>query len=106
MILRKCHDVLEDDGVLIIMEPFWDCQAYKTAAFCLHQTSLYFTALANGNSQMYSSEIFKKILVKAGFDITEQKDNIGLSQTLLTCRKSAQKTGKATIKQSETILLN
>jgi ubiquinone/menaquinone biosynthesis C-methylase UbiE len=106
MILRKCHDVLEDDGLLFIMEPFWDCQAYKTAAFCLLQTYLYFTALANGNSQMYSSEIFKKILLKAGFDITEQQDNIGLSQTLLTCRKSPEKAGKTTIKQSEKILLN
>lgn len=89
MILKKCHASLEEGGCLFIMEPFWDCQHHKTAAFCLHQTSLYFTALANGNSQMYSLKIFKQCLEKAGFSITEQLNNIGLSQTLLTCKKTA-----------------
>ena len=88
-ILKKCYAALAENGTLFIMEPFWDCQSFKTAAFCLHQTSLYFTALANGNSQMYSIEVFKKCIKNAGFDITEQQDNIGMSQTLLTCHKSA-----------------
>jgi hypothetical protein len=49
--------------------------------------SLYFTALANGNSQLYSAETFLKCIDEAGFNIVEQVDQIGLSQTLLKCKK-------------------
>ena len=86
-ILKKCRDVLADDGCVYILEPFWDKQRFKVAAFCLHQTSLYFTALANGNSQMYSYETFYRCIEQGGFEIIEQTDNIGLSQSLLKCRK-------------------
>jgi len=86
-ILKRCYDALNDDGCVYILEPFWDRQRFEIAAFCLQQTSLYFTALANGNSQMYSAETFFACIEKAGFDIAEQTDNIGLSQTLLKCRK-------------------
>ncbi|HXB42816.1 MAG TPA: class I SAM-dependent methyltransferase, partial [Puia sp.] len=86
-ILKRCFEALDDRGFIFILEPFWDRQKFEIAAFCLHQTSLYFTALANGNSQMYSAETFLPCIDKAGFDIVEQIDNIGLSQTLLKCRK-------------------
>lgn len=87
-ILKRCYDALDENGVVFILEPFWDRQKFEIAAFCLQQTSLYFTALANGNSQMYSAETFLACVHKAGFVVAEQKDHIGLSQTLLTCRKS------------------
>jgi ubiquinone/menaquinone biosynthesis C-methylase UbiE len=86
-ILRRCHEALDDNGQVIILEPFWDKQRFEVAAFCLQQTSVYFTALANGNSQMYSFETFSKCIEQAGFDIVEQTDQIGLSQTLLKCKK-------------------
>ena len=86
-ILRRCHDAITDDGCVFILEPFWDKQRFEIAAFCLQQTSLYFTALANGNSQMYSAETFLACVHKAGFEIEEQTDHIGLSQTLLKCKK-------------------
>jgi ubiquinone/menaquinone biosynthesis C-methylase UbiE len=86
-ILKRCHEALDDNGVVIILEPFWDKQRFEVAAFCLHQTSLYFTALANGTSQMYSAETFFNCIDRAGFDIVEEVDNIGLSQTLLKCKK-------------------
>jgi ubiquinone/menaquinone biosynthesis C-methylase UbiE len=86
-ILKRCHEALDDDGQVIILEPFWDRQRYEIASFCLQQTSIYFTALANGNSQMYSAETFVKCIEDAGFDIVEQADQIGLSQTLLKCKK-------------------
>ncbi|MEO6316904.1 MAG: class I SAM-dependent methyltransferase [Chitinophagaceae bacterium] len=86
-ILRRCHDAISDEGFVFILEPFWDKQRFEIAAFCLHQTSLYFTALANGNSQMYSAETFLACVEEAGFVVAEQVDNIGLSQTLLKCRK-------------------
>jgi ubiquinone/menaquinone biosynthesis C-methylase UbiE len=86
-ILKRCYEALGDNGQVIILEPFWDRQRYEIAAFCLQQTSPYFTALANGNSQMYSAETFLKCIEDAGFIIVEQVDNIGLSQTLLKCKK-------------------
>ena len=86
-ILKRCNEALDDEGQIIIMEPFWDMQKFEIGAFCLQQISVYFTALANGNSQMYSAETFFKCIEQAGLQIVEQTDNIGLSQTLLKCTK-------------------
>ncbi|HSN60622.1 MAG TPA: class I SAM-dependent methyltransferase, partial [Ferruginibacter sp.] len=68
-ILKRCFDALDENGQVIILEPFWDRQRFEIAAFCLQQTSLYFTALANGTSQMYSAETFLKCIAAAGFEI-------------------------------------
>jgi hypothetical protein len=87
-ILKRCAEAIDDDGYVIILEAFWDTQRFETAAFCLQQTSVYFTALANGNSQMYDSRVFIKCIHDAGFKIVEQIDNIGLSHTLLKCKKA------------------
>ena len=86
-ILKRCCEALDENGQVIILEPFWDRQKFEIAAFCLQQTSVYFTALANGTSQMYSSETFFKCIEQAGFEIIELTDHIGLSQTLLKCKK-------------------
>ena len=86
-ILKRCYEALDENGCVMIMEPFWDRQQYEIAAFCLQQTSLYFTAIANGNSQMYSARVFIKCIQDAGFEVMEETDNICLSQTLLKCKK-------------------
>jgi len=86
-VLKRCYEALDENGQVIILEPFWDRQRFEIAAFCLQQTSIYFTTLANGNSQMYSSEVFIKCIDQAGFEVVEQTDQIGLSQTLLKCKK-------------------
>jgi ubiquinone/menaquinone biosynthesis C-methylase UbiE len=86
-ILKRCYDALDENGQVIIMEPFWDRQKFEIGAFCLQQISVYFTALANGNSQMYSAETFFNCIEQAGLEIVEETDNIGLSQTLLKCKK-------------------
>jgi ubiquinone/menaquinone biosynthesis C-methylase UbiE len=89
-ILKRCYCALNDGGHVFIMETFWDRQKFEAAAFSLQQTSLYFTAMANGNSQMYHSEVFKKLVANAGFEVTEQIDNIGLGHTILKCKKNSQ----------------
>lgn len=86
-ILKRCHAAVSDDGFIYIMESFWDKQKFEVGAFSLQQTSLYFTAIANGNSQMYNSEVFLKCVDEAGFTVVEQIDQIGVSQTLLRCKK-------------------
>ncbi|WP_114790343.1 methyltransferase [Niabella yanshanensis] len=86
-IMERCGQALNGEGAIYILEAFWDNQRFETAAFCIQQLSIYFTAIANGNSQMYDSRVFKKAIDRAGFDIVEEISGIGLSHTLLKCKK-------------------
>lgn len=88
-ILKRCHEALDEKSQVFILEPFWDRQRFKVSAFCLQMTSLYFTNIANGNSQMYHSGLFTSLIEKAGFTVSERIDNIGVSHTLLKCRKAS-----------------
>lgn len=87
-ILTKVRATLTDETPVFIMEPFWDRQRREVAAFCLQMTSLYFTSIANGNSQMYNSELFLNLIAKAGLRVVEQFDHLGVCQSLLVCRKA------------------
>jgi hypothetical protein len=87
-ILKRCYGSVSEDQYVLILEAFWDKQRFETAAFCLQQTSIYFTALANGNSQMYHSDVFIRCIEEAGFVVVERIEEIGLSHTLLKCKKS------------------
>ncbi|MCD9014569.1 methyltransferase [Parachryseolinea silvisoli] len=84
-ILRRCRQALSPTGKVFILEPFWNNQRFQASAFSLQQTSLYFTAIANGNSQMYHSGIFTRCIEDAGFRVTTHENLIGVSHTLLTC---------------------
>lgn len=86
-ILKKCHEVSDEYTRIFINETFWDRQKFKTSAFSLQMTSLYFTTMANGNSQMYDSEVFYKLINQAGFEIVSSKDQVGLSHTILELKK-------------------
>lgn len=86
-ILKRCHQALDNNGRVFIMETFWDRQRFKTGAFSLQMTSLYFTNIANGNSQMYDSEVFNKLIDKAGFKILEETNQVGISHTIQVCVK-------------------
>ena len=85
-ILTRCKTALAPDGNIFILETFWDRQRFEASAFSLQQTSLYFTAMANGNSQMYDSKIFNRCIELAGLRVVEEKDFVGVSHTLLTCQ--------------------
>jgi len=87
MILEKCHQALPADGQVIINETFWDRQRFRASAFSLQMTSLYFTSMANGNSQMYDSDVFLDLVASSGFYCSEQRDHIGMGHTLLCLRK-------------------
>ncbi|MCC6600303.1 MAG: methyltransferase domain-containing protein, partial [Crocinitomicaceae bacterium] len=87
-ILEKCADALSGEGLVMILEPLWDRQRFEAAAFSLQQASLYFTTIANGNSQMYRSDIFLKCISAAGFEVIDHFDHIGRSQSLMVCKKN------------------
>jgi ubiquinone/menaquinone biosynthesis C-methylase UbiE len=91
-ILQRCREALSHDGYIYILETFWDRQRFETSAFSLQQTSLYFTTMANGNSQMYDSNVFIKCVKDAGLEVVEQIDYIGVSHTLLICRPTLTRT--------------
>lgn len=82
-ILKKCHKVSGAHTRIFINETFWDRQRFGTSAFVLQMTSLYFTTMANGNSQMYDSKVFYKLIDEAGFKIKAQHDLVGLGHTIL-----------------------
>lgn len=86
-ILKKCYQALPENGRVLINETFWDLQRFPASAFSLQMTSLYFTTMANGNSQMYDSKVFFKFIDQAGFVVLNQYDNIGLSHTILELAK-------------------
>ncbi len=84
-ILTRAAEAMSSRSRLYIMETFWDRQRYETAAFCLAQTSLYFTALANGNSKMYYSPDMERCVEAAGLKICAIHDNLGLGHSIMEC---------------------
>jgi SAM-dependent methyltransferase len=84
-VLSKVRAALPPGGRLWILELFWDRQRFEAAAFSLQQTSLYFTCVANGNSQMYDSKVFLDLLPQAGLSVTRVTDGIGGFHTLVEC---------------------
>ena len=84
-ILRKARAAMGGSTTLWIMETFIDKQRFQAGAFSLAATSLYFTAMANGNSRMYRAEHFEPLVERAGLRITERIDDIGLGHSILRC---------------------
>lgn len=85
-ILCRAARAMQAETDLYIMEPYWDRQHYPAAAYCLTQTSLYFAALANGNSKIYHSEDMLRCIAAAGLQVAAVHDGLGSGHTLLRCR--------------------
>lgn len=85
-ILSRAARSMDADGRLYIMETFWDRQRFETASYCLAQISLYFTALANGNSKMYYSEDMARCVKEAGLEVEIIHDGLGLGHSIMQCR--------------------
>ncbi len=89
-ILSRAAASMAPESRLYIMETFWDRQRYETAAFCLAQTSLYFTAMANGNSKMYYSPDMERCVEAAGLKVETIHDNLGLGHSVMECRPTTR----------------
>lgn len=85
-ILQRAACLLAPDGRLYIMETLWDRQRFETSTLCLTMTSLYFTAIANGNSKMYESQQMVDLINQAGLEVETMHDNLGLGHTIIVCR--------------------
>ncbi len=91
-LILRAKAALNENGKLYILETYWDDQEYEASTYSLHATSLYFTCVANGNSRMYHSEDMRKLIAKAGMQVTEAHSNIGVSHTLFICEPKFKKT--------------
>ena len=85
-ILRRAAKVMDKNSRLYIMETLWDRQRFEPAALCLTLTSLYFTAIANGNSKMYHSEDMERLIRDAGLDIESIHDYLGQGHSIMVCK--------------------
>lgn len=87
-ILSKAKEIMNQNTKLYIMETLWDRQRFEPAAFCLTMTSLYFTALANGNSKMYHSEDLTRLIEKSGLKVKTIHDGLGQGHSIIVCEKN------------------
>jgi len=85
-ILARASKSMNANTKIYIMETFWDRQRFETAAYALTQISLYFTALANGNSKMYHSEDMIRCIETAGLTVENIIDGIGKGHSIIQCR--------------------
>jgi len=84
-ILKKVKKSMGEETLVYIMEPLWDRQRFETSAYCIINTSPYFTAMANGYSKMFSAKEMTDAIEKAGLEVIESIDNVGICQSILVC---------------------
>lgn len=87
-ILMRVTESLNPGGRVFIMETLWDRQKYTAASFDLAQTSVYFTAMANGNSKMFNSEDLMSYIRESGLEPVSIADGLGYARSLIECTKS------------------
>ena len=85
-ILSRAAESMTGESTLYIMETFWNRQKFETAAYCLTQISIYFTALANCNSKMYHSDDMARCVRNAGLEVETIHDELGLGHSIMQCR--------------------
>jgi hypothetical protein len=86
-ILQRVADVMADNSRVYILETCWDRQQHEASAYSLVNTSLYFTAMASGNSKMYHSKELLECITRAGLLLERVVDGLGRCHTLFVCRK-------------------
>ena len=80
-ILKRAATAMNETTILYILEPYWDRQQHETGAYCLTQISVYFTAIAKGNSKMYYSPDMMACIEAAGLEVVESYDNLGTANS-------------------------
>lgn len=82
-ILSRAARAVNSDGRIWVLDTFWDRQRFDAAAYCLINTSPYFTAIANGNSRMYKFEDILALAQSAGLELHAVHDNLGIYHSLV-----------------------
>ena len=87
-ILKRAREVMTEQTRIYIMETLWDRQRFEPAAFCLTMTSLYFTAMANGNSKMYNTKDMEYCIRQAGLETETIHDHLGQGHSIMVVKKA------------------
>lgn len=88
-ILRKIKRSVPADCNIFVLEPLWDMQSFEAASYSIQATSIYFAAMANGNSKMYSYADLVGAIESAGCTLVRAHHNLGSnSYSLLQFRVS------------------
>lgn len=85
-LLIRSKNAMNSQSALFILETYWDKQKFEASTYSLHATSLYFTNIANGCSQMYHSQDMLNLIEKAGLFVEKSYEDIGVSHTLFKCK--------------------
>ncbi len=86
-LLIRSKKAIKENGRVFILETYWDNQQFEASTYSLHATSLYFTNIANGCSQMYHTEDMLALIDQAELQLETTIENIGVSHTLYICKK-------------------
>jgi len=88
-ILRKIKKYVPSHCNIFVLEPLWDMQRFEAASYSIQATSIYFAAMANGNSKMYSYSDLVSAIEAAGCSLVCAHHNLGInSYSLLQFRVS------------------
>lgn len=87
-ILGRISESMGPDTDVYILETLWDRQKFDTASFDLAQTSVYFTAMANGDSKMFFSGDLFRMISNSGMKIAGITDDLGYGHSLIHCIKN------------------
>lgn len=85
-ILTRARRSMGANTRIYIMETLWDRQKYEPATLCLTMTSLYFAALANGCSKMYSTEDLTQCINDAGLEVETIHEPLGQGHSILVVK--------------------
>ena len=88
-IVTKIKKHVPADCKIFVLEPLWDMQRFEAASYSIQATSIYFAAMANGNSKMYSYSDLVGAIEAAGCPLVQAHHNLGInSYSLLQFRVS------------------
>ncbi len=85
-ILKRCRKLLAPNGCFAVLECLVDGQPHRASNLSIAASSLYFTALANGNSRFYRRADLMAIFEAAGLAVAHEEENVGVSHTLFVLR--------------------
>lgn len=88
-ILERARDAMSEKASLFVLDTYWDRQESEISTFCLQATSLYFTALANGNSRMYRGRDVADCVARAGLVVEQEVDRLAEFHTLFRCVRAS-----------------
>ena len=83
-IFRRARAALAPNGRIHVLDTFWDRQHHEISAYCLINSSPYFTAIASGNSKMYRSQDYIRCANAEGLSLIDIRDGFGICHSLLT----------------------